>query len=68
MKVSVVVIGFLIALVGGLAYYVVSKEWSWWIFPIPNPFAFLQPYALLVLVVGAVLFVAGLLWNRNGGD
>ena len=62
----VVVIGFLVGLVGGLVYYVASQEWNLWIFPLPNPFAVLQPYALIMLAIGAVLFVVGLLWNRGG--
>lgn len=67
MKLAVVIIGFLVALVGGLVYYAASQKWSWWIFTIPNPFAFLQPYALIMLIVGCVLFVAGIFW-KGGGD
>ena len=63
MKLSLVIFGIFVGLVGILSYWSAS-EWKIFEFvSIPNPFDFLlplNPYSIYVMIAGVILFLAGL--------
>lgn len=74
LKLSVLVVGVVVALIGGILVFLLNVEWTvpflFWDVPAPNPLRiipYIEPLSWIVFAVGAVLFVAGLLW-KEGGD
>lgn len=60
MRLSLIIIGIFIILLGALGYCITTAKWKIWIIPIPNPFAMFQPLAWILLGVGALLLLVGL--------
>lgn len=66
MKLGLIILGIIVVLVGVLCYYLSSASWTLWgIIPIPNPFAYLKPYNIYVMIGGGVLFLIGLVTGRK---
>lgn len=69
MKIALLVVGIVVALLGGLGYYVASANWKVWLlfwkFTVPNPFSFLVIPTLILTGIGIVVFLAGLFWDRR---
>jgi len=73
MKLSVLIVGVVVALIGGILVFLLNVEWTvpflFWDVPVSNPLRlipYVESLSWIILVVGVVLFVAGLFWNRGG--